>query len=339
MTRQPLQITVIGIGYAGCVTIHALNKIRGTGYTLLAADSDFGILNYVDADEKLEMNLGEIQAKGRGSAGFYHYGKYMAESSSADIRAALSGYDLCILTYGLGGGTGSAGGPVLARIAKEEGATVLSLVSYPFIVEGRNLRNVGRGLKELIQWSDSVIIQDFNCMADYYHVPISDHLVHMNEMNAECIDLICKCMQKESALIPLNFEDAREFFKRGGFGYTYTASKDRECSIEEIVTECMNHPYLRLPDVSIKDVIILIEGGNNLDLIDCDEIVNRIADKFDMNINVIYGACFDSKTEEKLQVTVIVLTRERSHDIFRGFRHYGMEPMKSMLIPPLDFKG
>ena len=88
----------------------------------------------------------------------------------------------------------------------------------------------------------------------------------------------------------------------------------------------------------LKDAIILIEGGNNLDLHECEEIVSRIASTFDRDIEVAYGACVDSKTEEKLQVTVIVSTRERSHDIFREFRHYGMETLKSILIPPLDFK-
>jgi len=330
-TSRP-NIIIIGIGGAGCRTIHTLHSMRTADYPLIAADSDSALLAMINSDEKIFLHSGDGQKHTPGTAGFYRHGIILAGIKTAEIRETLSGCDLCILTYGLGGGTGTAGGPAVARLAKEEGATVFSIVSYPFCVEKRHIRNVGIGLEALIEWSDTVIIQDFNCLIEYFTVPLADHLARMDGMNAGCIDTLCACLSQERAVVPLVYEDLIDILKRGGFGYTYAASLEGSSSPEEIGVECMKHPYLHLSGVSVNDLLILIERSSGLGRDECEEIVSRIGAQFGEYIGIGYGACVDNKTDAVIEVTVIAMTGERSPDVFRDFPHYGLKPMGNILF-------
>jgi|MTBAKMStandDraft_1061839.scaffolds.fasta_scaffold05728_3 cell division protein FtsZ len=325
-------ITVFGLGGAGCKTIHSLYSMQTGDYSLIAADADWALLNLIDPVEKIFLDLGEGKRRGHGAGGFYHYGKMMAESRSAEITAALSGCEFCILTYGLGGGTGSGGGPVVARLAKEHGATVLSLVSYPFRIERKRLRNVGLGLEELIKWSDTVVINDFQCLTKYSTAPLPDHFETMGRMNAGCIDMLCACLSQEKALVPLMHEDVIDILKRGGFGYTYVASVDKICTPEEIAAECMRHPYLHLSEDLVNDVLILIGGGEGLSREKLDDIASRIGAQFGEGTGITYGACVDNRSDAAIKVIVIAMTGERSPDLFQDYPHYGLKPPGNLLV-------
>ncbi|MEM2114691.1 MAG: hypothetical protein QXS12_04485, partial [Candidatus Caldarchaeum sp.] len=124
-TTEEIRIKLIGVGGAGCNTVNRLNSLGLTGVYTIAANTDLQHLDMVRADKKIL--LGKSVTRLRGAGGDPVRGRKAAEESEEEIRRALEGADIVFLAAGLGGGTGTGAAPVVARIAREEGATVVGV--------------------------------------------------------------------------------------------------------------------------------------------------------------------------------------------------------------------
>ena len=132
---QP-RIVIVGCGGAGNNTINRLHHMGVSGAETIAINTDKQHLDMIQADKR--VLIGKSLTKGLGAGGYPDVGKRAAEMARPTLEVLLENADLCFITAGMGGGTGTGAAPVVAQIAKEQGAIVVGMVSYPFQVERKS---------------------------------------------------------------------------------------------------------------------------------------------------------------------------------------------------------
>ncbi|MDD1717437.1 MAG: cell division protein FtsZ, partial [Methanoregulaceae archaeon] len=150
---QP-RIVIIGCGGAGNNTVNRINHMGVAGAETIAINTDKQHLDMIQADKR--VLIGKSLTRGLGAGGYPDVGKRAAEMARPTLEALLESADLCFITAGMGGGTGTGSAPVVAQIAKEQGAIVVGMVSYPFQVEKARLIRAEEGLESLAAAADSV---------------------------------------------------------------------------------------------------------------------------------------------------------------------------------------
>ena len=136
--NQVARIKVFGIGGAGCNAVNRMVNDGVKGVEFYVCNTDLQSLNMSKCKNKLI--LGNNTTKGLGSGGNPEIGQKAALESEEEIRKAMAGADMAFITAGMGGGTGTGGAPIFARLAKEAGALTVGVVTTPFEFEGRKRR-------------------------------------------------------------------------------------------------------------------------------------------------------------------------------------------------------
>src|SRR5262245_50914615 len=143
-----VKIKVVGVGGAGTNAVDRLVLEGFQDVNILSINTDTQHLLGSIAPEKIQ--IGAQRTRGLGAGGNPEVGEEAALEDEMELRSALTGYDLIFLAAGMGGGTGTGAGPVIARIAREQGALVLSLVTLPFSSEGKHRCRIAKdGLKTM----------------------------------------------------------------------------------------------------------------------------------------------------------------------------------------------
>jgi len=164
---QP-RIVIVGCGGAGNNTINRLHHMGVSGAETIAINTDKQHLDMIQADKR--VLIGKSLTKGLGAGGYPDVGKRAAEMARPTLEVLLENADLCFITAGMGGGTGTGAAPVVAQIAKEQGAIVVGMVSYPFQVEKARLIRAEEGLENLAASADSVIVLDNNRLKNFVQI-------------------------------------------------------------------------------------------------------------------------------------------------------------------------
>ncbi|MBU1708372.1 MAG: cell division protein FtsZ, partial [Proteobacteria bacterium] len=150
------KIKVFGVGGGGGNAVNTMVESKLQGVEFIAGNTDLQALETSMADIKLQF--GRVAAKGLGAGANPELGRESAEESAEEIRKALQGSDMVFITAGLGGGTGTGGAPVVARISKEMGALTVGVVTKPFAFEGRaRTKNAEIGWEKLKEHVDTII--------------------------------------------------------------------------------------------------------------------------------------------------------------------------------------
>ena len=159
------RIVIVGCGGAGNNTVNRLYNIGVDGADTIAVNTDKQHLQMVEADTKILV--GKSLTNGLGAGGDPEMGKRATEMAQGTIEEVLGDADLVFVTAGMGGGTGTGAAPVVSKIAKEQGAIVVGMVSTPFNVERARTVKAEEGLETLRSEADSIIVLDNNRLLDY----------------------------------------------------------------------------------------------------------------------------------------------------------------------------
>ncbi|MFH0986831.1 MAG: cell division protein FtsZ, partial [Candidatus Micrarchaeota archaeon] len=159
------RIVVMGCGGAGNNTLNRMARLGVSGAELIAMNTDKQHLTLIH-DSVKKLLIGQSVTRGLGAGGYPEVGLKAAEVSRAAISQALDGADMVFLTAGMGGGTGTGAAPVVADIAKEQGAIVIAMVTYPFRLERARLIKADEGIEKLRTIADTVIIIDNNRLVE-----------------------------------------------------------------------------------------------------------------------------------------------------------------------------
>ncbi|MBN1195562.1 MAG: cell division protein FtsZ [Methanomicrobiaceae archaeon] len=318
---QP-RIVIVGCGGAGNNTINRLYHMKVNGAETIAVNTDKQHLEMIQADKR--VLIGKSLTKGLGAGGFPDIGKRAAEMARTTLENLLEDADLCFVTAGMGGGTGTGAAPVVAQIAKEQGAIVVGMVSYPFQVEKARLLRAEDGLEALASAADSVIVLDNNRLMNFVpNLPLGQAFSVMDQLIAETVKGISETIT-EPSLINIDYADVRAIMSKGGVAVMLVGESKQQNKAESVVHECLNHPLLDIDYRGATGSLIHITGGNDLTLQDAEEIASSLTYELDAHADVIWGARVNSEYEGKVRVMAI-MTGVKSAQIL-GQRHGVAEP-------------
>lgn len=303
MSSDRIRIAVVGVGGGGCNTVHRLTKMGIKSADTIAINTDKIHLNTVEANRRLL--IGANITRGLGAGGFPEVAQRCAEASRDKLRDVLANTELLFLCAGMGGGTGTGAAPVIAEIAKEQGAIVVAIVTYPFALERARMGKADWGLEQLKKTTDTVVVIDNNRLVSYVpNLPMNQAFAIADEITARAVKGISDTIMFPS-LVNIDFADIRAIMSNAGVAMISVGEGKGTDRVNQAVRSTLEHPLLDVDYKGAKGALIHIAGGPNLTLGEATQIGEGITEAFDDNANVIWGARLSPEYGEKVVVTAI----------------------------------
>jgi len=316
--KKSSSIKVLGVGGAGCNAVNYLATQSLTGLSFALLNTDAAALEQSTVEPKLV--LGAKSARGLGAGGDPERGRAAAEEDIANIRALCEGHEMVFVIAGLGGGTGTGASPVVAQVAKEAGALVLSIVMLPFDCEGlRRQRQAYLGLHDLKGVADGVI-----CLPNQKIFKLIDEKTSLldafqltNEFVAQGVRGIWRLLSRPG-LINVDFADLRAVLQgRHGQSSLATAEAKGDNRVREVVEKLFAHPLIEAGQAltEASAVLVSIAGGPEMALTDVNRIMEQINRQCEQ-AHIIMGAAVDEDLRDRLIVTLVASRRpERAEPV------------------------
>ncbi|NLT19424.1 MAG: cell division protein FtsZ [Syntrophomonadaceae bacterium] len=303
--EQFAKIKVIGVGGGGNNAINRMIEAGLKGIEFIAVNTDAQALYLSKAEKKIQ--LGEKLTKGLGAGADPEIGMKAAEESADEIKKALGSADMVFVTAGMGGGTGTGGAPVIARIARECGALTVGVVTKPFSFEGRKRNGQAeRGIQALRDAVDSLITIPNDRL-----LQVVDKNTGFNDAFKIADDILRQGVQGISDLIAVpgvincDFADVQTVMQNTGSALMGIGTAKGENRAAEAARTAISSPLLETSIEGAKGVLFNISGGNNLTLFEINEAAEIIHQAADPEANIIFGANIDESLDEEVRVTVI----------------------------------
>jgi cell division protein FtsZ len=300
------RIKVIGIGGGGGNAVNTMIGAKLNGAEFLVANTDAQSLDASRAPVKIQ--LGCTVTKGLGAGANPEIGRRAALEDQERIKEYLAGSDMIFLTAGMGGGTGTGGAPVIARMAREVGALTVGVVTKPFIFEGKKrMRQAEEGIDELKHSVDTLIV-----IPNQRLLSIAAKTTTMLEAFHKADDVLLQAVRGISdliitpGLINLDFADVRTVMGEMGLALMGAASATGENRAIEAAQKAISSPLLE--DIAIqgaRGVLINITGGPDLCLHEVNEAASMIQEEAHDDANIIFGAVIDETISDEIRITVI----------------------------------
>ena len=298
-------IKVVGIGGGGVNAVNRMIDVGLKGVEFVAINTDAQALLMSDADVKLD--IGRELTRGLGAGADPDVGRQAADDHADDIEEVLRGADMVFVTAGEGGGTGTGGAPVVARIAKSLGALTIGVVTRPFGFEGRRRQaQADNGIDALRAEVDTLIV-----------IP-NDRLLSLTDRNISVIDAFRQAdhvlLQGVSGitdlittpgLINLDFADVKSVMQGAGSALMGIGSARGEDRAREAATAAISSPLLEASIEGAHGVLLSVSGGSDLGLFEINEAARMVSDAAHPDANIIFGAVIDDTLGDEVRVTVI----------------------------------
>jgi cell division protein FtsZ len=315
-------IKVVGIGGGGVNAVNRMIDVGLKGVEFIAINTDAQALLMSDADVKLD--IGRVVTRGLGAGASPDIGRQAAQDHVDEITEVLRGADMVFVTAGEGGGTGTGGAPIIAKIARELGALTVGVVTRPFTFEGkRRASQADEGIAELRAEVDTLIV-----------IP-NDRLLSISDRNITALEAFKSADQVLLAgvqgitdlittpgLINLDFADVRSVMKDAGSALMGIGSARGEARATRAAEMAIASPLLEASIDGAHGVLLSIAGGSDLGLFEISEAAELVAASAHPDANIIYGTVIDDALGDEVRVTVIAA----------GFE--GGEPTKIISPPP-----
>ena len=315
-------IKVVGIGGGGVNAVNRMIDVGLKGVEFIAINTDAQALLMSDADVKLD--IGRVVTRGLGAGASPDIGRQAAQDHVDEITEVLRGADMVFVTAGEGGGTGTGGAPIIAKIARELGALTVGVVTRPFTFEGkRRASKADEGIAELRAEVDTLIV-----------IP-NDRLLSISDRNITALEAFKSADQVLLAgvqgitdlittpgLINLDFADVRSVMKDAGSALMGIGSARGEARATRAAEMAIASPLLEASIDGAHGVLLSIAGGSDLGLFEISEAAELVAASAHPDANIIYGTVIDDALGDEVRVTVIAA----------GFE--GGEPTKIISPPP-----
>ncbi len=298
-------IKVVGIGGGGVNAVNRMIELGLRGVEFIAINTDAQALLMSDADVKLDV--GRDLTRGLGAGADPEVGRRAAEDHAEEIEEALAGADMVFVTAGEGGGTGTGGAPVVARIAKSIGALTIGVVTKPFGFEGkRRQAQAETGVASLKNEVDTLIVVPNDRLLE-----ISDRGISMLEAFATADQVLLAGVQgitdliTTPGLINLDFADVKSVMQGAGsalMGIGSARGADRAIKAAELAVAS---PLLEASIDGAHGVLLSIQGGSNLGIFEINDAARLVQEAVHPEANIIFGAVIDDTLGDEVRVTVI----------------------------------
>ena len=298
-------IKVVGVGGGGVNAVNRMIDLGLRGVEFIAVNTDAQALLMSDADVKLDV--GSELTRGLGAGADPEVGRRAAEDHAEEIEQALTGADMVFVTAGEGGGTGTGGAPVVARIAKSIGALTIGVVTKPFSFEGRRRQSQAEaGVAKLKEEVDTLIVVPNDRLLE-----ISDRGISMIEAFATADQVLLAGVQgitdliTTPGLINLDFADVKSVMQGAGsalMGIGSARGADRAIKAAELAVES---PLLEASIEGAHGVLLSIQGGSNLGIFEIHDAADLVKEAAHPEANIIFGTVIDDTLGDEVRVTVI----------------------------------
>lgn len=299
------RIRVVGVGGAGG---NAINRMVVGGLShveFVAMNTDAQALAHVPAGKKI--CLGENLTRGLGAGSDPAMGAKAGEESADLITAALQGSDLVFVAMGLGGGTGTGAGPIVARIARQMGALVVCVVTLPFAFEGRRRATAAlAGLAALREHVDTLIVipNDRLLRNSPPELTLTTAFKMADEILHQAVSGLADLVTVPG-LINLDFADLRAVMANAGTALMAVGAAEGPERARVAAKAALQSPLLGLEVSGAHGVVFNVTGGHDMRLIEVQIVAEIIGAAAHPDATLIFGAVTDEKYAGKLQVTVV----------------------------------
>ncbi|MBN2333567.1 MAG: cell division protein FtsZ [Deltaproteobacteria bacterium] len=323
-SRLQANIKVIGIGGGGSNAVNSMINAGVQGVDFVVANTDAQALEASPAAIKLQ--LGSRLTRGLGAGANPEVGRNATIEDTEKISELLTGADMVFITAGMGGGTGTGGAPVVAKLAKEFGALAVAVVTKPFSFEGRKrLQQAEDGLAELRESVDALITIPNQRLLNIVgkNTSMVEAFQKADEVLVQAVRSISDLINVHG-LINLDFQDVKTVMTNTGLALMGTGIASGENRAVEAAQQAVASPLLE--DISIqgaKGILINITAGSQLTLFEVSEASTLIQEEAHEDANIIFGAVLDESMGDDIRVTVIAT---------------GFEPIRGIKGPGLGRK-
>ncbi len=304
-------IKVIGVGGGGNNAVNRMVDAGLRGVEFISINTDRQALNLSKASKK--MQIGEKITKGLGAGANPDIGAESAEESRDEIAEMLKGADMVFVTAGMGGGTGTGGAPVVAKIAKEMGILTVGVVTKPFVFEGnKRMNSAERGLEQLKQSVDTLVVIPNSKLLD-----IVDRKASIVDAFKLADDILKQGVQGISDLIAipglvnLDFADVKTIMLDTGMAHMGIGRASGENRAEDAAKQAIQSPLLETSIEGARGVLLNITGGPDMGLYEVNVAAELIQKCVDPEANIIFGAVIDESLNDEIVITIVATGFEK----------------------------
>ena len=314
-------LKVIGLGGGGGNAIDRMMELGMRGVEFIAANTDLQSLERSQAPVKIQ--LGPKSTRGLGAGGRPQVGQNAAEESWKDLAHALRGADMVFLTAGMGGGTGTGGIPVAAKIARKVGAVAIAVVTTPFSFEmGRRVQNAAEGLSKLHNHVDTLITipNDRLLYVAPQHLPLDTAFRMADDVLRQAVQSITELIT-EPGLINVDFAHIRRMMLLGGGALMAIGHGNGEDKAIKAVKQAINHPLLgTISLANAAGVIANFTAGDDLSLIEISDALLYLQEQTNNSTEIVMGSTQNKHMNERVQVNLVItgLGAQTLEDVIPG---------------------
>ena len=297
------KIIVVGVGGGGNNAVNRMIDEQIAGVEFIAINTDKQALQLCKAPTL--MQIGEKITKGLGAGARPEIGEKAAEESAEEVSAALKGADMVFVTCGMGGGTGTGATPVVARIAKEQGALTVGVVTKPFRFESKTrMNNALAGIEKLKESVDTLIVIPNDKLLEVVdrRTTMPEALKKADEVLQQGIQGITDLINVPS-LINLDFADVQTVMTDKGIAHIGIGMGRGDDKALEAVKQAVASPLLETTIAGASHVIINVSG--DITLMDASDAAEYVQDLAGEDANIIFGAMYDDSRADEATITVI----------------------------------
>lgn len=317
-TEGSALIRVVGVGGGGGNAVNRMIDENIVGVEFIAVNTDKQAL--LGSNAPVRIAIGERTTRGLGSGGDPEMGSRAAEESIEELRQSLQGSDMVFVTAGMGGGTGTGGTPIVARVARESGALTIGVVTRPFNFEGSQRgRAADAGIEQLKEHVDTLIV-----IPNERLLETADKRATLVDSFKMADDVLRQGIQGISELITLpglinlDFADVKTIMSMGGAALMAVGEATGDERARDAATAALSS---RLLDISIdgaRGILFNVTCGPDLSLVEINQAMQIVQETAHPDANIIFGAVIDDKMSNKMRITLIAT----------GFEH--LTPMRQM---------
>lgn len=310
------RIAVCGVGGGGNNTVQRLSTLDVKGANLFAFNTDNKQLQTLNPIIK-KIALGYSLTHGLGAGGFPDMGEKAAEISRSEIDTLLRDTNLLFLTAGMGGGTGTGAAPVVAQIAKENGAIVVGIVTIPFSLERSRLNTAKKGIERLRQYVDTLIVIDNQRLVMLYpNLQIEQAFKLADEITSRAVRGITEAITQPS-MVNIDYADVRTIMQSGGLAMISVGSGQGANRVEEVVRNTLKNKLLDVEYEGATGVLLHITGGPDMTLGEANKIGEMLTSSVSPTASVTWGARLENDNQGRIDV-IAIFTGVSSPGIFSG---------------------
>lgn len=307
---------MVGVGGGGSNAVTRMYRNRIPGVEYIATNTDAQAL--ATAESHLRLRVGDKLARGMGVGGVPELGMACFEESADEVRDALAGTDLAFVAAGMGGGTGTGGAPVVARIAKQDlGCLTVGVVTKPFPFEGhQRQQQANRGLNWLAKEVDTLIV-----IPNERLLLVADPAMSMSAAFRMADEVLREAMQSitELLLLPgeinLDFADLRTVMRDAGPAWMAIGKGNGIDRADAAILAALESPLLEVKINGASGVLLNITGGSDLMMAEVSKISETIKRQVHHDAEIIFGTTQDLRMENELKITIIATGFDQTDEI------------------------